>query len=260
MACWFMPQYPRAGYGALFAGDAATRYFVGQGNYQDGNVILQKTGIPGVPGDPVLTVMAGAAAVRYLAPTFKPGVWQHIAVVRKSATLSLYLNGTLLKPVQITPQKNSAGEVISKTVFQTSELQIAPSVSGSSLGTLVLGQANHPTNTANAQAYGLLDDVAVFAKALSATELSALAAKKRLSGYENGLLAGWGFDAPEAGKSLPAKLAGPIKTIHVAGPVKVSSDRKSDSDKGLLDFIAVFPQVTPYVRLPFPPGEEWKVS
>src|SRR5262249_5627691 len=107
IAGWFMPQYTVGScHGPLFAASGPERYFVGQGDYRSGNTLTTKMNLaPGVAtkaGDPVLAVYAGSESRIFLAPTFKSGVWQHVAVVRQPAlstgdVLSLYLNGKKLR-------------------------------------------------------------------------------------------------------------------------------------------------------------------
>ena len=264
VAGWFMPQYPRGGHGPLFASPGPQRYFVGQGNYRSGNVVSSASNLaPGVAataGDPVLTVHVGSASRIYLAPAWQAGTWQHLTVVRAGNVISLYLNGTKLQPVTVMANKNANGQLLSKTVTQASDLQVPVSVKGSSLGKVILGRSQHPTVTGYAQAYGLLDDVAVLDHTLTTSEIAGLIAKKRLSASETGLLAGWGFDNPAAGSLLPSKLNGSVDKQNVGPYLNVGSDRKSGTDKWLLDNPFVIINNTPAIRFPFPKGEAWKVS
>jgi len=277
IAGWFMPQYTVGGcHGPLFAASGPGRYFVGQGDYRTGNVLTSKMPLaPGVSpqaGNPVLAIYAGSESRIYLAPTFESGVWQHLAVVRLPTlvgdVLLVYLNGQELKPVTVTthtvgvtqPDGTVKQMFTSKTVASASALVLPTSLHGADLGKLVLGRSLHPTNSAShAQAYGLLDDVAIFDHALTQAEITNLVSKKRLSGYETGLLAGWGFDTPSAGKILPAKLSGAITEENVDPNLKVSSGRNSDADKWILDNPFVIAATTPTVKFPFATGDAWKV-
>lgn len=269
IAGWFMPQYTVGScHGPLFAASGPERYFVGQGDYRSGNTLTTKMNLaPGVAtkaGDPVLAVYAGSESRIFLAPTFKSGVWQHVAVVRQPAlstgdVLALYLNGKKLDPVTVTANY-VAGGLSSKTVSSTSDLALPASLHGADLGQLVLGRSIHPTSPSGyAQAYGLLDDVAVFDHALTPATINDLIAKKRLSGYETGLVAGWGFDVPSAGNILPAKLSAAISEQGVDPNLTVSSDRNSDADKGILDNPWVIAVSTPTVKFPFAAGDAWQV-
>jgi hypothetical protein len=263
IAGWFMPQYARGGHGPLFASNGTQRYFVGQGDYHSGDALVSSFDLaPGVDtkeGSGVLTIFIGSQKRIYLAPAWKAGVWQHVAAIRKSDVVSLYLNGAKLQPVSVNVNKNASDQIVSKTVTTTSDLQVPLSVDGASLGHLILGRSKHPTLTAYAQAYGLLDDIAVFDHALTAAEVSALFDKKRVTGYESGLIAGWGFDTPAGDDLLPSKLSGTVVESDISGNLTISADRNSGVDRLLLDFPPVFAKSTPAVAFPFPKGQEWKV-
>jgi hypothetical protein len=259
IAAWYMPQYPRGGHGAIFASDGTgpARYFVGQGDYRSGNAIVTAMnladGVSSKAGDPVIAVYVGSASRIYLAPQWQAGQWVHLAVVRSGNVLTCYLNGTKLQPVSVTTNKNAAGAVVSRTVSTTSELTI-PAINVADLGNVILGRVRHPLLTAYAQAYGLLDDVAVFDHALTQAEITGLVNKKLLSGYELGLVAGWGFDTPVAGNLLPAKLAGPTDEEQSV-EWKLSADRNSAADQVIFDNPLLIAGTTPIVKFPFPSGQ-----
>jgi hypothetical protein len=268
VAGWFMPQYALGGcHGPLFASSGTTRYFVGQGNYRSGDALISAAGlasnVSAKAGQPVLTVFAGSASRIYLAPAWKSGIWQHLAVVRRKSPndqLELYLNGTKLQPVTVTTNTTPGGKVASKTVNPTSQLPMPASVTGQALGKLVFGHSDHPTvPNAYAQAYGLLDDVGVFDHALTDAEISTIFQEKRLSGYEKGLIAGWGFDTPAPGKLLPTKLRGPLDEFEVDSDLTVSGDRNNASDRAIFDNASVIAATTPVVKFPFEPGDVWAV-
>jgi Concanavalin A-like lectin/glucanases superfamily len=266
LTAWFMPQYPPAGYGPILASSGTGMFFLGQGNYRDGNAILKVSNPPvggEKAGDAVLTLIIGAQRSIYLAPEWKAGVWQHIAAVRKGNTYGLYLNGKKLPRVSITANYGTDAEgnkqLLSKSTAQVPDPSIPPGLASASLGKVIIGHSRHPTLAAYAHAYGLVDDVAVFDRALSIGEIGELMAKKRLNGYETGLLAGWGLDISGGAAILPAKLAGATHESSVVDQLHASGDRNSANDRGLLDFLLVFAQITPYVQLPIPKGEEWTV-
>ena len=113
------------------------------------------------------------------------------------------------------------------------------------------------------QFYGFVDDVAVFSRALSAAEIEALFANRRLIGNEFGLMAGWTFDAETPdGNPVPAKLARPIGLYSAVpgvipvGRTVVSDDRDSSIDD---DFLPL-PFHRSVHQLPFAPGEPWWVT
>ena len=94
------------------------------------------------------------------------------------------------------------------------------------------------------QFYGLIDDVAVFSKALTPAEMAAVVntPTKRLTGTEPGLLAGWTFDTSKAsGAPLPTKLTRPATFSSLPGaggrasePVTLSPSRNDAYDSALL--------------------------
>ncbi len=113
------------------------------------------------------------------------------------------------------------------------------------------------------QFYGLVDDVAVFSRVLSASEIQTLAGKARVDGTEPGLLAAWTFDsATPWGGALPDKLDrfvgfySAIQGLVPCGRTLVSLARDSSIDKAFLPTSFHF---TDYV-LPFAEGEVWRVS
>src|SRR5262245_21110248 len=142
--------------------------------------------------------------------------WHHIAVVRKGKTFRVYIDGT-------------------------------------SKGTLTISSSNNPTGTIrlgrsdeiHQQFYGFLDDVAVFTAALSASQVSALAAAKTLTGAESNLLAGFVFGDGPSGP-LPATLTRPINYVPGALNVGGSNDRNSADDRAKLPLSLVS-----HMRLPF---------
>jgi hypothetical protein len=122
-------------------------------------------------------------------------------------------------------------------------------------------------NNRETQFYGLIDDVAVFNRALTPPEIQTLVNTSRLSGSETGLQAGWTFDATTpAGGALPANLSRPATfgklTSTVFGAREpsqktlVSMDRDSAFDSS--NFLPPPIQQT-QMQLPFPAGEAWEV-
>jgi hypothetical protein len=103
------------------------------------------------------------------------------------------------------------------------------------------------------QAYGLLDDVAIFNTALTETALATIINDKRLSGHEALLKFGWCFD-----DQPPDHLDSPATYIR-ATHVPVLSDR-SFLDRGRFYDDAAFGYVKGPVHLPFGVGQIWKVA
>lgn len=113
------------------------------------------------------------------------------------------------------------------------------------------------------QFYGLIDDVAVFSRALSQEEIESLAATPRLEGGESGLLAGWTFDShTPSGAPLPPALKREIgfhtmiPGLQPVGRTLVTQGRDSSQDA---DYLPLPVHRTEH-QLPFAPGEVWRVS
>lgn len=145
--------------------------------------------------------------------------WHHLAVVRSGATCTVYVDG------------------VSKGTLQ-------PGSASQPSGRLRFGRSGE----IHQQFYGLLDDVAVFTRALTAAQVAALASAKTLTGSETGLVAGYVFgDGPAA--PLPAVLKRPLSFVPGARTLTVSSDRNSTADRKLLPLSLVS-----HMRLPFEQG------
>ncbi|MEW6207086.1 MAG: LamG-like jellyroll fold domain-containing protein, partial [Acidobacteriota bacterium] len=98
---WFMPQYPYAYEGPIFAENGNGTYAIGQGNYRAGNGGYKDE------GDPVFQMQIGDKKVLYLVPDFKESAllkvhpWVHVAVVRQNNKFKLYVDGSLRTPIKI---------------------------------------------------------------------------------------------------------------------------------------------------------------
>jgi murein DD-endopeptidase MepM/ murein hydrolase activator NlpD len=155
-------------------------------------------------GSTKLVVSAGTKRRTY--PTrLEPGRWYHLALVRNGDELVLYLDGRQLRP----------------------PLEIAKA---RPKGSLRLGRGT----AAGAQFYGLIDDVALARRALSAARIRALARAPFLTGGERDL-------APVLLRSSP-----PL--------VPVSTARDGSADLAMVPLGPVVP-----LLVPFPPGEAWEV-
>src|SRR5262249_14683799 len=152
LMAWVMPQYPHAYAGPLFASSSGDSYFVGQGDYRTGDGGFLDA------GSPVFRLRLGRESATYLLKGFKPGLWKDVAVTRTGSKMSLYVDGVLMKPIKIIdPGRNK--------VVPAPELTIAPGfVPG---GTLRFGRSGGGSG----QLYGLIDDVALFRRALTSSEL-----------------------------------------------------------------------------------------
>jgi hypothetical protein len=248
MMAWYMPQYPHGDVGPIVAERDGSIAF-GQDDYKSGD------GGHLDAGSPVFFVQVGNQRVRYLLPEMIAGKWIHVAVVRKADTVSLYVWGVKRNPVTVTDKKTNATK-------PAPEIKVA---AGSKLptGTLRFGRRTSGDKGGTDpkwQVYGMIDDVAVFDKALNGTEITSIIAKKRLSGQEAGLLAGWSFEEPvSAAKPLPPKLSSKWTRAPRAYHMPVSADRNSTKDKNAFNNPFVIGEVGKAVHLPFKKNEVWRV-
>lgn len=173
--------------------------------------------------------------------------WHQLAVVRQGNNFVLYLNGQKVT----TLAWNGVGRPANNSTLR--------------LGRRTDGRTfcNH-----NAQFFGLIDDVAIFSKALSDTDLQngevatggkvGAHGQKRLSGGEPDLLRGVVFDFPAIGetKALPPKLQTAITYSQKGASIAfLSSDRDPAKDSKWLKA----PTNQQKLLLPTPPGEVWAV-
>jgi murein DD-endopeptidase MepM/ murein hydrolase activator NlpD len=244
----FMPQYPRAYRGPILTvSDELGSFQVGQGDFQD-SYNAEK-----------LFLKVGGETRFYVPSTGLPaGTWQHLAVTRRlvyditgwvggwpmleaKLVFSLYLNGEKLCPVTMVGTCNEPHFTSLATPT----------------GVLRLGRTS-AAQTGTNQFYGLIDDVAVFSKALSVAEIVALAAPGRLTGQEAGLLRGFTMDATTpSGGALPAQLNGQYTLKNMAWPLTVSNNRVNAEDAALLP--PPNPLYAVVLHLPFKSGQVWKV-
>ena len=174
-------------------------------------------------------------------------VWHHVAVTRKNATFRVYHDGK-----EICPDPQPCG---------------IPAGSAAATGVLRLARiADTATiDDHEAQFYGFIDDVAVFKKALTESDIADLATS-RLDGSESDLFAGYSFDnLTPSGAALPEVLKGTVTFEKITpGTVLphmpafkslVSEKHDSAFDAKLLP--PPFQQVE--MQLPFPAKEAWFV-
>lgn len=236
---WFMPQYPFAFEGPLFSDNSRSsgQYFIGLTDYRKGNGGWKKK------GDPVFMVKMGSKEALYLTPAFKANEWQHIAVVRKNNVFKFYLNGVTQQPFK----KGGEDEILAGN-----NVVVAPTFIPS--GTLRFGRSG--SSQKNWQAFGLLDDVAVFDRALTLLEIQSIRDQQKIDGKEPGLLAGWVFDENAGG--MPSVLQTWRKQSKRAYVVPVSANRNNQLDAQRFND-PMFMNSQVHLRLPFPPGQEWRV-
>ena len=244
---WWMPQYPHAYTGPVLAENGGGTFLVGQGDFIEGDAAIVEEG-----GKPVFVVQIGNKKAVYLTPKVRAGKWVHVAVVRKGTKVSLFLDGVKQKPVEIRKTE--------RKVVSAPEIDLGGMVGGPT-GTLRLGRRTPGTGSSNVnwQAYGLVDDVAVFDRALDSTAIAAIISAKRLTGKEDGLLAGLSFETPDAGEQLPKKLRGAWPNNHRAYHMPVSPKRASAKDDDVFGNPFVIGAIAKPLRLPFKKGEVWRV-
>lgn len=223
IAARFMLQYERSYQAPILSVNGAGNYLVAVAGYGDGRIKAER-----------LLVTIGRATHYYtVAGKLAPEKWHWLAVVRDGAKLTLYLDGTPVKPDD------------SNSIF-TSDTDDVPS------GTLRLGRKAG----GDAQFYGLIDDVAVFNSALSQKTLKSYYQESfRLKGTEAGLVAAYLFDRARDAQSGARDTERRVSFTSTATTVEVSTTRDGKRDALSLPL----PSNRTKVLLPFAPGQQWKV-
>lgn len=254
---WFMPQYTRAYTGPIFGNGGSGTYTVGHGSYYLGTGFHaggdgeSKYGGGYGSGHPVLYVRIGGFKAVYLAPSYSAGAWHHLAVVRNGAVISLFLDGKRLTPVTIAKSTGRDGRVI-KRASPAPEIKLSATFTGKPRGRLRFGRTG---SLAGAQAYGMIDDVAVFSRALTAGEIAAARDQRRFTGQETGLLASWSFDRPPSGRASDAAEVQQKGRLFVV-PVKATAADAWAMASAF--FLGSTEGADP--RVPFPVNEPWRVT
>ena len=214
ICAWFMPQFPdsyinpivAAGFVETGKGLATTRppdqsfYLMGTGEYKN-----QKKS-DGTFDESTRMFLRVGKIDQHHDVKLKRNTWYHVAVVRKGKKFTMFLDGTAM----------------SKSI--TSDIK-APA-----RATLRLGRSGAWSQIYEkrpAQFYGLMDDVAVFTKALSAGEIADLIKQKTITGDEKNLLAAWVFSkTQETSEKLKRKFA----LSGAATRVDESKERNNKTD------------------------------
>jgi murein DD-endopeptidase MepM/ murein hydrolase activator NlpD len=234
VAARFLDQYPLAYVGPILA-LANTGFVVAKQN--------EKAALVAEIGGQLYTFPGGSFAQH-------PNVWHHVALVRAGDDWTMFLDGQRLCP--------DKGQCVMKAGTRPLD------------GALIIGRLSPGVtfDDHEPQFFGLIDDVAVFRRALRPDELAKLAREPRLSGTENDLFAGFTFDPQQPGQDPPAALKFPVNfpnlikapvTPHPpARPVRVSDNRDSQADDASLpNLLPPVQQVE--LQLPIPLGEKWMV-
>ncbi len=228
----FMVQYPKAYIGPIFAASGS-------------GLELSKA-----DATAKLVARYGGTPVTYSKAALQEGKWHHVALVRSAGKLTLYLDGN-----EICPDGQADCSISLDSTIPSGVLRF-----GRPGSTAISGGIE-------SQYYGFIDDVTIFKKALSKSQIGQLINTPRLTGSEQDLFAGFTFDtAKPDGSPLPAVLNNPVthRTITAAGTVNsqyphtmlVSQQRDSATDVKFL--LAPNNQVA--LHLPFPAGEAWVVG
>lgn len=271
ITAWVMPQYPTAHLGPIFSNTDEGVFIVGQGDYRRGNVKFASDKI--YEGAPVFYIQVGNQKAFYLAPDWQANEWVHVAVRFLNGKFALFVNGHHLTPKIFDSNGNiinaSAPEIaITEKVYPNQPKgklrfgSISPVATSHALTKQKNAAVGHSGkyDIYDGQLYGLLDDIGVFDKGFSDSKLLLLKSSAfRLNGYEEDLLAGWGFEQPSAsGQPLPPKLAGTWSAKKTFS-LNVSSNR-NDSDAVHFDNWWVITNTAPSAQLPFSSGEIWRVN
>ncbi|MCB9315955.1 MAG: T9SS type A sorting domain-containing protein [Lewinellaceae bacterium] len=225
----FMPQFAQAYDGPVLAENGSGNYFIGQSDYTNG--AYPKTR---------LRIAIGSKTEVYEVQLLD-SVWYHMALSCKperdlntgavTLVFTPYLNGKQLAP----------------------NLRVSPDDSQLPMKSFLrLGKRTNGVETDNedAQFYGLIDDVVIFNKVISPSELIALLKNTDIAalddpGLQSARIAVFDFNEST---TLPA--------LHGAATiVDISADKSNATDNLQLPL----PTAHAIMTLPFPPGEAWKV-
>jgi murein DD-endopeptidase MepM/ murein hydrolase activator NlpD len=178
ISAWFMPQFPDSyinpivAAGAPVSGSKPVRrnlafFLMGTGEY-----LKKKKSDGSFEESTRMFLRVGTVDEQHYLVKLKRNTWHHVAVVRSGNTFTMFLDGTALKP-SITVEVKAPKDVPLRLGHSSGWRQI---------------YEKRP-----AQFYGLIDDVAVFSKALTTAEIKDLIKKDSIDGTEPSLVAAWLF-------------------------------------------------------------------
>ncbi len=231
----FLPQFTMVGEAPIFCDNGQNNFTAGIGGYRAGGGEAVK-----------LELQVGKSMAFYSfgkpakdgAPIPLEDKWHTAAIVRSGNTFKFFLDGKRI-------DKDGGGDLVATSADISSVT-----------GNVRLGRRN-PDDLP--QYYGFVDDVAVFNKAMSQSEIAALFAVSRFSASidTSSLVEAWTFDkALPDGSPLPPKFAHPVTRVGSADQYGgLSETRDSAKDVRILP-LTFQTQVT---ELPFEPGDQWWV-
>ena len=208
ICAWFMPQFPDSYINPIVAAGTlktlksrppdASFFLMGTGEYKK-----QKKS-DGTFDESTRMFLRVDTTERHYDVKLKRDAWHHVAVVRSGKKFQMFLDG----------------KALTNTI--TSDFTAPPRVP------LRLGQSAASGKIYEkrpAQFYGLIDDVAIFTKALTADEITDLIKQKTITGDESSLLAAWVFAKhQETSEKLKRKF-----TLH--GNATKASESKARDNK-----------------------------
>jgi hypothetical protein len=239
VSLWYMPQYPTGYTGPVVTSDAGEdNFMIGQGTFVDPD------GSGPLPLERRLQVSFAGTSASYKVPAgsmMQHGIWMHLALRRQGNTVQLYANGNKLC-----------------TTGASCDM-VLPVGTPNPTGTLRFGRS---TETSITQTYGLLDDVAIYNRALAAGEIKKLSCRARLTAdLVPDLTRAWTFDTTTpSGGALPAAMKQiyvlsshngitPVSIVSTPNPQRTTTDRAR--------FLEPVHAVD--YNLPFAKGQKWKV-
>lgn len=233
----FLPQYQNAD-DAFWVSSRGNNFAVGSGDHNAEPAFQRK-----------VVLRLGATNTVYPVAVSSTDLaknrWQHLAIVNSKSgsttTWIVYLNGRALSRANC----SSMCTVLVNNTVPSGRIR---------LGRLGFSVLTVPTN----QAYGLLDDVALYRGSQSATQVQAWRSRPRVTNEAN-QVAVYSFDqALPDGSALPAHFKGGWTTTGsaVRSVDNLSQDRNSFFDSLIIP-LALGQPVT--MRLPVAPGTPWRV-
>ncbi|MCW5807570.1 MAG: LamG domain-containing protein [Deltaproteobacteria bacterium] len=244
MTAWINPEFAYGYYGPVFASTGDASFWLGMGNYRDGNGGVNQF------GSPVISLKIAGQLMAYEAHTLLRGNWNHLALRRTPAspktglvTYEVYVNGQKLVPIPKVTKKNGLVVAVTQADLTEPARALVPPPA-----LLRLGRA--PDR--DYEFYGLVDDVRIYNEALDPEDIG-MAALSLESSLPTPLRQ-YTFDEP--GTDPASTYAAGYAVYFDAVRVSVAG---TGADAAIFaDPKFVSPTRTAY-RLPFPRGDFWTV-